>query len=217
MINEPATMEALRRVINGDIPVAKAKNAENVGVTSFEGRTGEVGLTDLDFGKVFDIGDLWFTTGSATPAARFGGTWAKLTDCFLYAASSVPTPGAMYGSHTRVLTISQLPAHTHRVTPEGTIGGGGSWWMNNVYIPAGTGVPGCGGVMQKQGNYGVSYGSTQYSGASSLQGYAITGFMTREHTHTFTGTESTTSQAGASEAVDVKPRHTYIYVWRKIA
>lgn len=220
MVNEPATMEALRRVIDGDVPVAKAEEANNGGVTSFCGRTGAVELLASDLReKIFQVGDLFITMKSTSPANRFGGTWERLEDVFLYAVASGDA-GGKSGSLSKTLNLNNVPSHSHYYTPSGilTSDGGGAITGKNgsFFIPAGSS-----GGLSFTGVFSSSTTKTDpNSGSSGTNGNALTSIRINTHTHTFTGVRKTTETTGGGlppVPLDITPVHTNVFAWRRIA
>lgn len=72
------------------------------------------------FNKIYPIGSLYMSVNSTNPNILFGGTWKQIDGYYLYAG----TGGKIAGSNTSgipstnvtgstVLTINQIPAHTH--------------------------------------------------------------------------------------------------------
>lgn len=61
--------------------------------------------------SIYEVGDLYFSMNTASPAARFGGEWEQLEDVFLRAANDTETGG----SDTITLTVAQMPDHKHNV------------------------------------------------------------------------------------------------------
>ena len=57
------------------------------------------------------------STSSANPGTLFGGTWQQIQGRFLLAAGGGYSAGATGGEASHVLTVSEMPAHSH------------SWWM----------------------------------------------------------------------------------------
>lgn len=62
---------------------------------------------------LYPIGSLFLSTSSASPASIFGGTWEQIRDRFLLAAGSSYSAGATGGSATHILTVDEMPEHTH--------------------------------------------------------------------------------------------------------
>lgn len=66
----------------------------------------------LDF--IYPVGSIYTTTNdSFDPAARFGGTWKKLSGVFLYANESGMSSKSTGGEKTHTLTIAEMPKHSH--------------------------------------------------------------------------------------------------------
>lgn len=84
---------------------------------------------DVQTGKPIDawpIGSIFLSATNANPATMLGGgTWQRIKGKYLLAADdSDYTLGTEYGSMTKTLTVSQMPAHNH--TPTVTAAGGHS-------------------------------------------------------------------------------------------
>lgn len=67
---------------------------------------------------VYPVGSIYMSVNSASPAVLFGGTWARITDCFLLASGLTYAPGTTGGEATHTLTINEMPRHQHS-TPGG--------------------------------------------------------------------------------------------------
>lgn len=96
------------------------------------------------------IGSYYWSSNNTSPATLFGGTWTQVQDKFILASGSTYTAGTTGGSathlHTQagttgstVLTINQIPAHTHQQnvvranTSGATIAGSGSFHYDATY------------------------------------------------------------------------------------
>ena len=56
----------------------------------------------------FEIGDLFFSSSSTSPAIRFGGTWTQIKDRFILAAGDTWSAGSTGGSSSHVHTSGTL-------------------------------------------------------------------------------------------------------------
>lgn len=84
---------------------------------------------------LFPVGTVLIMYGTTSPASIYGGTWARITSAFLWAAqSSGQSPGEKGGSNSTTISAAQMPAHTHTINigtsyPEasnyGLVSGGG--------------------------------------------------------------------------------------------
>ena len=73
--------------------------------------------------NIYPVGSIYISTNSVSPAAIFGGTWARITGKFLLAATDGGAQGgngnasieAGYsgGEATHKITTSEMAAHTH--------------------------------------------------------------------------------------------------------
>ena len=67
-------------------------------------------LVDL----VYPIGSIYMSVVATSPADLFGGSWERIQDRFLLAASDVYDAGSTGGESTHTLTIDEMPDHGHR-------------------------------------------------------------------------------------------------------
>lgn len=85
----------------------------------------EVSLLNL----VYPVGSIYMSFNNTSPASFLGGTWARLSNTFLYASTSdvVASNGARYGSSNQALGISNLPAHKHTTNIIGDQSSSSDW------------------------------------------------------------------------------------------
>lgn len=85
----------------------------------------EVSLLNL----VYPVGSIYMSFSNTSPASFLGGTWARLSNTFLYASTSdvVASNGARYGSSNQALGISNLPAHKHTTNIIGDQSSSSDW------------------------------------------------------------------------------------------
>lgn len=62
----------------------------------------------------YPVGSIYMSVNNINPANFFGGTWEQIKDRFLLACGSTYSAGATGGEATHTLTISEMPAHTHK-------------------------------------------------------------------------------------------------------
>ena len=63
------------------------------------------------------VGGIFITKLTDNPAVRYPGTtWEKLEGRFLYGTSGQEESGATGGSSSVVLSVENMPAHTHALT-----------------------------------------------------------------------------------------------------
>lgn len=63
----------------------------------------------------YKIGDLFLTMNEENPADRFGGTWEKIQEAFLFGASDKYVVGSAGGEKEHTLTIDEMPSHGHNL------------------------------------------------------------------------------------------------------
>ena len=66
------------------------------------------------------VGSIYYFTSAFNPNTGWGGTWVEDTSGRTDVASSSAHPaGSTWGSETHVLTVDEMPSHTHTVSPTG--------------------------------------------------------------------------------------------------
>ena len=81
-----------------------------------------VNLLDI----VYPVGSVYITFVETSPADVVGGTWELLENKFLY--SSANATGIIGGEETHVLTVNEMPKHSHYCN-FGSSGAAGSTWI----------------------------------------------------------------------------------------
>ena len=105
--------------VNGVTPTGGAVDID-LGVTSVNGQTGDVTVTERSIKQLIDIiypvGTYYETTDSTfNPNTAWVGTeWQRITDGrVLIAGGDEYTVGTNYGEKTHKITTSEMPAHNH--------------------------------------------------------------------------------------------------------
>lgn len=111
------------------------KHGENINLTTdkkfeFNGKT----LLDI----FYPINSIYMTTGEQSPASMFGGTWERIENTFLLASGSLYANGSVGGEKDHILTIEEMPNHTHTTA-----------WNNMIWNDGGGNIknPGSGSKM----------------------------------------------------------------------
>lgn len=65
------------------------------------------------FQYIYPVGAVYISTTLVDPATLFGGTWQRIEDRFLLAASEVYPVGSVGGEASHLLTESEMPKHRH--------------------------------------------------------------------------------------------------------
>ena len=70
----------------------------------------------------YPVGSYYISGDTTSPASLFGGTWHRIESRFLWGAPSTSTLGATAGEMTHVLTVDEMPSHTHQLNLTSTAG-----------------------------------------------------------------------------------------------
>ena len=65
------------------------------------------------FQYIYPVGAVYISTTLVDPATLFGGTWQRIEDRFLLAASEVYEAGSVGGEASHLLTVNEIPSHRH--------------------------------------------------------------------------------------------------------
>ena len=105
--------------VNGETPTDGAVTID-LGVTSVNGQTGDVTITERSVKQLIDIiypvGTYYETTNANfNPNTAWAGTtWQKITDGrVLIAGGGDYSVGSNYGEKTHKITTAEMPAHSH--------------------------------------------------------------------------------------------------------
>ena len=77
------------------------------------------------FQYIYPVGAVYISTTLVDPATLFGGTWQRIEDRFLLAASEVYEAGSVGGEASHLLTIDEMPSHRHGTPAIGNTGSSG--------------------------------------------------------------------------------------------
>lgn len=61
------------------------------------------------------IGEIYLTISDENPSVKFGGTWEQIKDVFLLSAGDNYVAGSIGGESEHVLTVDEMPSHTHEL------------------------------------------------------------------------------------------------------
>lgn len=84
--------------------------------------------TTFDKLSFFPVGVIYISTEDTSPSQLFGGIWEKIEGVFLLGSSSSYLNGSTGGEATHVLSLEEIPSHSHEYThlTIGSYGGGNS-------------------------------------------------------------------------------------------
>lgn len=81
----------------------------------------------------YPVGSIYMSVNSTSPSTLFGGTWQRIQDRFLIAAGSTYKAGGTGGEATHVLTVNEMPAHSHGLYASDMTGTGGNVFRYGEY------------------------------------------------------------------------------------
>ena len=142
------------------------------------------------------VGSIYMSTNGTDPKNLFGGTWEKIEDRFLIGSSNTRYATAIGGINDNVLTIANLPKHTHdRGTYEitGTFAGGN--WRDE----------GLSGAFTVDGRLADNDGWPKWHPVNRVR---------------FTASRTWTGESGATggdEPFTVMPAYYTVNIWRRIS
>lgn len=83
---------------------------------------------------IYPIGSIYLSVNSTNPSTLFGGTWVQLKDRFLLGAGNTYGNGATGGEATHLLTLSEIPSHSHSLKEGSHTFFWGQNKTSNVYL-----------------------------------------------------------------------------------
>ncbi|MBR2780341.1 MAG: hypothetical protein IKD81_02870 [Eubacteriaceae bacterium] len=83
---------------------------------------------------IYPVGSIYMSTDQTSPQSLFGGSWERIKDRFLLSAGDSYAAGAVGGEESHVLSLNEIPSHSHVVpgTTANNYGSGGTVFENWV-------------------------------------------------------------------------------------
>ena len=78
---------------------------------------------DEKFLSVYPVGSIYMSINNTNPSVLFGGFWERIRDKFLLASGNKFPAGQTGGEEKHVLTVDELPSHTHDIVVASTTTG----------------------------------------------------------------------------------------------
>lgn len=177
---------------------------------------------------IYPVGSVYLTLdGAADPAVMFGGIWEKMEDTFLLGASDRNIVGTVGGNENNQVTlqVTNLPSHRH----------GGSTSSEDLvtnshshsHTPSNSEYKFTVNKDISGNNTDVERLRVKTDGSSDR--WAMTAITmaninqvgytsTQSHTHTIDGHthDITTDYTGSGTPIDITPRYTAVYMWKRI-
>ena len=70
----------------------------------------------LDY--IYPVGSIYLSYSHVSPATLFGGTWARISNAFLWASDASATIGQTGGEKEHTLTVAEMPSHSHAINDD---------------------------------------------------------------------------------------------------
>ena len=152
--------------------------------------------------KIYPIGSIYMSTINTNPADLLGGTWVELQDRFLIGAGNTYELGATGGESTHVLTVNEMPSHTHAQNAHSH-----TQAQHRHNFEVGTGY------------YNDSYGGNNSKAPTGTQASRVNGnfFDTSYTTPTINSTTATNQNTGGGQAHNNMPPYLAVYMWKRTA
>ena len=189
--------------------------------------------------KTYPVGSIYISTSSTNPSSLFGGTWTSygagrtLVGVGSNGETNYTSAGLTGGNEKISLAVANLPAHTHSVTPSGTVS---STFKGNSVTLGSAGahthsMPFASTAVANENGFGTSaqavFNGPGFANRLIITGYSLTSDSTGAHTHTFTakgsvtssftGTKVNTTSVGSSSSLDVRNPYITTYMWKRTA
>lgn len=188
--------------------------------------------------KKYPIGSIYITSqysSSSQVAAAIGGTWESFGQgrTLIGVGSNGTTnysSSSSTGGNSKVsLTTSNIPAHTHTVTAQGTVSStftgrsvstnsSGSHNHSIAARPSGQEASGYGILPSDIGfaDRVIIQDRSKYSYTNSTGNHSHTITPAGTITSTFNGTAATTSSVGNSSAINIQNPYITVYFWKRV-
>ena len=184
--------------------------------------------------KRYPVGSIYISTSSTNPSSLFGGTWEryaggrKLVSTGSNGTTNYMSVNTTGGNKTVTLSSSNLPSHTHSVTPTGTVTS--SFTGTSVTTSsngAHTHTVDFGNASNEASGYGLAYGISVdvYRDRALVNNRTVGVDAGGAHTHSatpsgsvtssFTGKTVTSSSNGSGSSIDIMNPYITVYIWRR--
>ena len=181
--------------------------------------------------KTYPVGSIYVSTSSANPSTTLGGTWEAyaqgrtLMGMGSNGTDNYTSVGSTGGTENITLATTNIPSHSHTVTPSGTVSStfsgrsgttssAGAHTHNADVVDIQTrGLP---GGLSQIGNFGdrvIVSGRTMTTSSSGIHThtYTATGTVSSK----FMGSSTTSSSSGGTTSFNVMNPYIVTYIWKR--
>lgn len=153
-------------------------------------------IKQLVLNTFFPVGSIYMdATGKINPNTQFGGTWVKIENRFLY-GQGTKNIGATGGAETVVLSLAQMPSHSH---DRGNMNITGNIEFHSGYSRGGSGAL-----------YYVDRSPTAVGGGGTMTG-------TNLHIDAGRNWNGNTGSQGSNSAHENMPPYLVVAIWKRTA
>lgn len=157
--------------------------------------------------RIYPIGSIVAFTKDVDPNTSIGGGWRQIKDCFLY-ASGAKSLGTTGGEETHVLTVTEMPAHSHGRGTQNITG----MWHGNEYTRAPAVFEG--GAIKREVEEGYVERFSVFNASSASIFGRVRARVTLDASKGWTGTSES---IGGGAAHNNMPPYRVINYWERIS
>ena len=198
-------------------------------------------LNNSRINKFYPVGSIYISTSSTNPSSLFGGTWQsfgqgrKLVGVGSNGTTNY-TNGSQSGSSTKSITTSNIPSHSHTITPSGTVTSSftgksvntNSTGSHSHTMPYGNASGEAKGYGLKPNASSQTWGTNwDVIAVDTTNSYGYNTELSGAHTHTmkaqgtvssrFTGSSATTSSVGSTSSFNIQNPYITVYMWKRVS
>ena len=128
---EDSDINGINKSLKEQINNLKSKQNNDVSEIKDEAERKEREFQQRILLKVYPVGSYYWSNDSRNPRDLFGGRWTEINGRFLFATKSGYSCGQTGGEETHILTVDEMPSHSHSTVDWArTIHG--TWSHNNT-------------------------------------------------------------------------------------
>lgn len=161
------------------------------------------------FPSIYPVGSIYMSINNTDPGTLFGGTWQRIQNRFLLAASDTYPVKSEGGEATHVLTKDEMPAHTHT---RGTMNIIGEFRAHSEYNYKNTDF-----ANRLKGPFWYNTDDTENWGSSTNFSPGTNDTTRQIHFDASRAWTGETSSVGNNKAHNNMPPYISVYMWIRIS